>query len=252
MAINGTEGAGTVPAVFRQTVARLGDRTALRHKALGLWNDTSWRQYLAQAEQVGAALMAMGLEKGDRVAIIGDNCPAWVVADLGTQCAGGVSVGVYATNAWQQVAYVIEHSDARIFFVENEEQLDKWLHFKDQVPTLEAVVIWDTEGLRDFTDSLLVTWDELLKKGAAALAEDPEMIRRRGDTLTPEDLAVLIYTSGTTGPPKGAMLSHGNVTWMADAESLPPQPRARSLQAAADGTDIETGCVSADASRYDR
>ncbi len=214
LAVNG---AGTVPAVFRNTVARLKSGTALRHKAMGLWRDTSWEQYLEQVELVGAALLAAGLKKGDRVAIIGDNCPEWVIADMGIQCAGGVSVGVYATNAWEQVSYVISHSDARIFFVENEEQLDKWLHFRDQAPNLEAVVVWDTEGLRDFSDPMLMRWEELLAKGAAALATDADRVRRCSDDLAPDDLAVLIYTSGTTGPPKGAMLSHGNVTWMARA-----------------------------------
>jgi long-chain acyl-CoA synthetase len=211
------DGAGTVPAVFRNTVARLKSKTAFRHKAMGLWRDTSWRQYLEQAELVGAALLAAGLKKGDRVAIIGDNCPEWVIADMGIQCAGGVSVGVYATNAWEQVGYVISHSDARIFFVENEEQLDKWLHFRNQTPNLETVIVWDAEGLRDFSDPMLMRWEELLEKGAAALATDADRVRRCSDDLTPDDLAVLIYTSGTTGPPKGAMLSHGNVTWMARA-----------------------------------
>jgi long-chain acyl-CoA synthetase len=209
--------ASTAPAIFKDAVARNGDRVAMRKKEFGLWHDISWNDYYRTAGRVGAALIAMGLEKGDCVAIIGDNCPEWVYADMGTQCAGGVAVGVYATNAWPQVEYVINHSEAKFFFVENEEQLDKWLHFRDKSPTLKKVVVWDTEGLRHFDDPLVMTFEELLELGRRKAEESPEALENRIAVVTPDDLSVLIYTSGTTGPPKGAMLTHANVTWMARA-----------------------------------
>ena len=207
----------TVPEAFRETVARCGDRAALRRKALGLWQDISWNAYEQAAERVGAALIDLGMAFGDRVSIIGDNCPEWVMADMGIQMAGGVSVGIYATNAWSQVQYVVDNSESTVLFVENEEQLDKWLRFRDDVPSLKKVIVWDTEGLRHFTDPMLMTWQDLVDRGAAALQNDAECVRKRSASLSPDDLAALIYTSGTTGPPKGAMLSHGNVTWMAGA-----------------------------------
>ena len=207
----------TVPRVFRQTVERYGDRAAMRRKAFGLWQDISWKEFARTVDRVAAALMEMGLALGDRVSIIGDNCPEWVMADLGIQCAGGVSVGIYATNAWPQVQYVVENSDSVFFFIENEEQLDKWLRFRHKVPTLKKVIVWDTEGLRDFSDPLLMTFQALVDHGAAVLAGQPDIVKHRAFTVSPDDLSVLIYTSGTTGPPKGAMLSHGNVTWMARA-----------------------------------
>ena len=207
----------TVPEVFRETVTRYGDRAALRCKAYGLWEDISWKNYARTADRVAAALMDMGLGLGDRVCIIGDNCPQWVLADLGVQCAGGVSVGVYATNAWPQVAYVVDNSDSVFFFVENEEQLDKWLRFREDAPALKKVVVWDTEGLRNFTDPMLMTWQDLLDHGDRILKERPDLVKKRSEKVSPGDLSVLIYTSGTTGPPKGAMLTHGNVTWMAEA-----------------------------------
>jgi len=119
----------TTPQIFKDTVQKYGDRVAMRKKEYGLWHDISWNEYYRLAKYVGSALISMGLQKGDRVSIIGDNCPEWVIIDVGVQCAGGATVGVYSTNAWPQVEYVIENSESKFFFVENEEQLDKWLHF---------------------------------------------------------------------------------------------------------------------------
>jgi len=210
----------TAPEVFRKTVKKYGDRVALRRKEYGLWHDISWNEYYRAASKVGAALISMGLNPGDCVGIIGDNCPEWVIIDMGVQCAGGVAVGIYATNAWQQVEYVIQNSEAKFFFVENEEQLDKWLHFKDNAPHLKKVIVWDLEGLRHFRDPMVMSFEELLDKGQQVLRQHPDIVEDRIDNLRPDDLAVLIYTSGTTGPPKGAMLTHGNVTWMGQAIAI--------------------------------
>lgn len=209
--------AEVVPKVFKQTVEKYGDRVSLRKKEYGLWHDISWNEYYRLAKCVGSALISMGLEKGECVSIIGDNCPEWVIIDLGIQGAGGVAVGVYSTNAWPQVEYVIEHSESKFFFVENEEQLDKWLNFRDKVPGLQKVIVWDLEGLRHFEDPMVMTYDELLETGREIEEKTPGLFEKRMSEVTPEDLSVLIYTSGTTGPPKGAMLTHRNVTWMARA-----------------------------------
>jgi long-chain acyl-CoA synthetase len=166
---------------------------------------------------VGSALISMGLEKGDCVSIIGDNCPEWVVIDMAVQCAGGVAVGVYATNAWPQVEYVIQNSESKFFFVENEEQLDKWLNFRDNAPHLKKVIVWDLEGLRHFEDPMVMTYEEMLDLGKDAYERNPKLIEKSMDEVKPEDVSMLIYTSGTTGPPKGAMLTHRNLTWMGRA-----------------------------------
>ncbi len=207
----------TTPQVFNQTVVENRSRVALRTKELGLWHDITWQEYHDNAKKVGCALMSMGFEKGDAVCIIGDNSIEWVMADMGIQCVGGVSVGVYATNAWQQVEYVVNHCDAKFLFVENEEQLDKWLMFRKNTPLLKKVIVWDTKGLLAFTDPMVMTFDQLLEKGSKEDATNPSLFGDRQAQVTPDDLAVIIYTSGTTGPPKGAMLTHKNVTWMAIA-----------------------------------
>jgi long-chain acyl-CoA synthetase len=206
--------ASTTPAVFKQTVSERGQMVAMRYKKLGLWHDITWDQYFDAARNISAALIDMGLEKGSSAAIIGDNCPEWVMIDMGIQCAGGVSVGIYTTNAWQEVQYVVSNSDSIFLFVENEEQLDKWLSFRDTVPALKKVIVWDTKGLREFSDPMVMGFEELVVRGKVLSKTG---VDQRSESLTPRDLCVLIYTSGTTGPPKGAMLTHCNVTWMADA-----------------------------------
>lgn len=203
-----------VPLIFKQAVEKYGDRVALRKKEYGLWHDISWKEYYRLAKYVGSALISMGLKRGDCVSIIGDNCPEWVIIDMGIQCIGGVAVGVYSTNAWPQVEYVVQNSNSKFFFVENEEQLDKWFQFRDKAPSLKKVIVWDLEGLRHFEDPMVMTYDDILDLGREIVEKEPDLFENRMKELTPEDLSVLIYTSGTTGPPKGAMLTHRNVTWM--------------------------------------
>lgn len=206
-----------VPHMFKNTVAKYGDRVAMRKKEYGIWHDISWNDYYRETKEIGSALISLGLEKGDCVSIIGDNCPEWVTADLGVQCTGGVTVGVYSTNAWPQVEYVVQNSDSKFFFVENEEQLDKWLHFRDNVPHLKKVIVWDLEGLRHFEDPMVMTYEEMREVGKAEIEKAPDRFEKRMETVGLEDLSMLIYTSGTTGPPKGAMLTHKNLMWMGEA-----------------------------------
>jgi long-chain acyl-CoA synthetase len=204
----------TVPAMLQAAVKKYGNRVAMRKKEYGLWHDISWNEYFETVKYVTCALMFMGLQKGDRAAVIGDNCPEWVFADLGIQCCGAATTGIYATSAWPQVEYVVSHSEAKFFFVENEEQLDKYLKFKKNVPNLIKVIVWDTEGLRHFKDPKVMTFNELLEIGEKAFRSDPGFFESRIREIREEDPSVLIYTSGTTGPPKGAVLTHANCIWM--------------------------------------
>jgi len=207
----------TVPRIFKHTVENHKDSVALRTKDFGLWHDITWDEYYRKARLVGCALMALGFEKSESACIIGDNSIEWVMADMGIQCVGGVAVGVYATNAWQQVEYVVDHCDARFLFVENEEQMDKWLMFREKTQGLKKVIVWDTKGLTRFEDPMVMTFKQLLELGQKKYDEQPNLFEKKGEQVCEQDLAVIIYTSGTTGPPKGAMLTHGNVAWMAGA-----------------------------------
>jgi len=207
----------TVPEVFNETVSQNSSKVALRTKDLGLWRDITWSQYHDTAKKIGCALISMGFEKGDSACIIGDNSIEWVMADMGIQNIGGISVGVYATNAWQQVEYIVNHCNAKFLFAENEEQLDKYLMFRDKTPLLKKVIVWDTKGLNAFKDPMVMTFDDLLEKGDKKDKQNPALFKEMQTNVEPDDTAMIIYTSGTTGPPKGAMLSHKNITWMAEA-----------------------------------
>lgn len=203
--------------LFRATVAKYGDRAALRCKEFGVWRDISWKEYFDGARRIALALVSMGFRKGDRVAVIGDNCWQWVMIDLAVMCAGGATVGVYATNSWDQCEFVINHSEAKFYFVENEEQLDKWLQFRENAPTLAKVIVWDLKGLRGFEDPMVMTFDALLELGKNEGDKNPGLFETLMDEVDPADNAFFIYTSGTTGRPKGAMLTHRNVTWISDS-----------------------------------
>ncbi len=221
-----TEFPKTIPSLLQSAGRELDRQTAMRYKKYGLWHDISWKQYADSVRDVACALIELGLAKGDCVTIIGDNCPEWVIFDLAIQSAGGVSVGIYATNSPEQCKYVINHAEARFHFVENEEQLDKWLQIREDTPSLQKIIVLDETGLLEFDHEMVMSWEKLVSLGESVREKHGDEFERRLASLQAEDLAMLIYTSGTTGPPKGAMLSHGNLVAMAEAvhEANPVQP----------------------------
>jgi long-chain acyl-CoA synthetase len=203
----------TVPGMFMERASLHPDKVALRYKYLGIWRDVTWTDYLMNVRHTALGLAALGVKPGDRVAVIGENRPEWLYTDLGTMCLGAVTVGIYTTSAPNQCEYVVGHSEAKVFVVEDEEQLDKALILRERTPSLEKIVVVDTKGLRDFSDPMVITFDRLLHLGQEHDKKDWSRFQRLVSRVRPEDMALIIYTSGTTGPPKGAMLSHENITW---------------------------------------
>lgn len=207
----------TLAAAFHAAVALRGERIAMRHKIRGLWRPITWAQYGEHVRRLALALIASGIEPGDRVGILAETCPAWFYVDHAAITSGAISVGIYATNSPEQVAHVLNDSGARMLFVENEEQLDKLLQVRERVPALERIVVFDMEGLKDLRDPMVTSLADFGALGAAEPPARAEAWRARAAAITSEDTAILIYTSGTTGPPKGAMISHGNLVFQAAA-----------------------------------
>jgi long-chain acyl-CoA synthetase len=214
--IDGSGGARSLPASFFAQVERRGDRLALRHKAYGIWHRVSWNQYAEEVRKVAGGLLAFGLRPRENVAILGENRPEWLYCHLGTMSAGGVTCGVYPTSSPEQVHYLLNHSEARVLFLENEEQLEKALQVVADT-RVERVVVWDAKGLWGFTDDRVVFFDDFLKQGRQLLEARPGRLTEALAAIEPDDTAMIIYTSGTTGPPKGAMLSHHSILWVTDA-----------------------------------
>ena len=205
------EGFRTIPELFWHRVVTEADAVAIREKDFGIWNEYSWRDYGEQARLIGLGLKALGLARGDVCSIASVINKEWLFADLGIICAGGVTNGVYPTDAPNQVEYLITDSGTRFYFAEDEEQLDKVLEVRGSTPMLEKIIIFDMEGLRSFKDEQCISIDELLDMGRAWLADHPETWEREIRAAEPEDLMIMTYTSGTTGRPKGAMISHRNM-----------------------------------------
>ena len=205
------DGCDTIPKLFWHQVKARDGRTAFREKTLGIWQATSWREYGERARAVGMGLAKLGLKRGDVVSILADTVPEWLYADMGTMGAGGVTNGIYPTDSAKQVDYIANDSRSRFLFVENEEQLDKFIGIRERCPTIAKVFVFDMEGLADFNDPMVMPLDELMALGRAHDAANPGEWEKRVAASTAEELALLVYTSGTTGPAKGAMISHRNI-----------------------------------------
>ena len=211
----------TIPQLLRQRALMHGDKLALREKEYGIWNPYSWSHYYETARAVALGLLALGIKPGDRVAIAGENTPQWFYADLGVQMIGAVAVGIYPTNPWVELQYIVRHSGARVVVTGDQEQTDKVLDAlanNDGLPALEAVVCIDMKGLRQYRQSQMMSFEALCQRGKAYALENPDAnatLDRLISQASPDDVSILVYTSGTTGPPKGAMLTHRNLVYAA-------------------------------------
>ena len=209
----------TIPQLLRMRAELHGDKLALREKDFGIWNRYSWNHYYETARSVALGLLSLGLKPGDRVAIAGEDTPEWFYADLGTQMIGAIAVGIYPTNPWVELQYIVRHSGARVVISGDQEQTDKVLDAianNDGLPALEAIVCVDMKGLRHYGQSQLMSFETLCERGKRYALEHPEANDRLDRLIaraSPDDVCILVYTSGTTGPPKGAMLTHRNLIY---------------------------------------
>jgi long-chain acyl-CoA synthetase len=201
----------TIARVFDAAVAMRADRVAVRQKAFGIWQETTWAEMGRAVRETGMGLVALGLKPGDVASILANTRQEWTYADYAVIGAGGVSNGIYPTDAPGQCEYLMTDSGSRFVLVEDEEQLDKILEVRERLPLLEKIIVMETEGLTRFTDPQVMTLEALRALGREEDARNPGEWERRREARGPEDLAILVYTSGTTGRPKGAMITHRNI-----------------------------------------
>ncbi len=203
---------------FLQWVESYGaDKVALRQKEFGIWREFTWQESYEQVKAFGLGMRALGLERGEHVATIGDNDRQYLWGYLGLLGGGGVQVGLFTDATAEEAAYIIDHSDARFVLAQNQEQVDKMLAIRARIPQVERVIYWDERGLWNYDDPWLITYDDVCRLGRALATKEPSRFEEEVAKGRQDDLAILCYTSGTTGRPKGAMLSHTNLIRVTEA-----------------------------------
>jgi long-chain acyl-CoA synthetase len=211
-------------AGVRTLVTHIQDRAqstpnavAMREKDLGIWQEITWAQLWESIVEAGHALLALGVEVGDRVSIHSEDRPEWVILDMATVAVRGITVGLYPTNPSPEVEYLLSDSGAVIHLAEDQEQADKVLEVIDRLPALRKIIHVEPRGFRDVRDDeRFIFWDDFIELGRQHRRDHPNGVVDRMASAEPEDVITLVYTSGTTGPPKGAMLTNSNVTFCAE------------------------------------
>ena len=203
----------TIPAIFWNAVEKRGPGIWMRQKHLGLWRSWTWNQTADAVREIAAGLVSLGFNPGDCASVLANTVVEWVWADLAILSCAGISNGVYPTDAASQLQYLCEDSRTTILFVEDDEQLDKALEVRDQLPLLRKIVVFDMEGLRGLDEPDVISLDLLRSLGRTYLASHPNAVTDRVAACKPDDIAILVYTSGTTGKPKGAMHLHSGIVF---------------------------------------
>ncbi len=200
----------TINEVFKNRVNKYKDRLAVEKKQKGKWVSVTWNEYYNNARSVGLGLHSLGVEKGDRISILSENCLEWLFSDMGALGIGACVVPVYPTLVNEDVVHYLENSDSKVIIVENETQLKKALYAKDLCPKLERIVVINEEDVKEKKPDI-ISFRELIELGRKKHEENSALFEESAAGVVPDDYASIIYTSGTTGLPKGAVISHGNI-----------------------------------------
>jgi len=207
----------TLPKCLVAACPKFGaDRVAMRQKDKGIWREYTWQQSYEQVRRLTLGLISLGLKRGEKVCIIGDNDPQYFWSQLAIQAAGGVAVGIFTDSIPAEIQHIVQHSDTVLVFAKDQEQCDKFLDIRDQIPAVRGVIYWDDKGLWSYNDPWLMSFEAMQALGQTLDAEQPDLFDRSIGEGQGDDLAIFCYTSGTTGQPKGAMISHSNLILGAD------------------------------------
>jgi len=202
------ESRDTIPKLIMRNYEKWGERIAMCMKDFGIWQRYSWKEYYEKVKYFSLGLINLGLKPGDVVCIIGDNEPEWFWGEFATQAAGGIVTGIFVDSIPSEVKYIAEHSGAKFAIVNDQEQTDKFLEIKDELPLLKKVIYWDPKGLRNYDDPILTSFTDAIKLGKEYEKTHPGLFEQNIAKGNGSDTAFIYYTSGTTGLPKGATLTH--------------------------------------------
>lgn len=201
----------SIPQLLRWRVTKTPERPALREKDFGIWNTYTWKAYYDYVKKTALGLQAIGLGKGDTIAIISDNIPELLFVAIGGHSIGAISAGIYQTSMPEEVAQILQYLKVSVVFCDNQEQVDKVLNVRDQIPNVKKVIFEDPRGMREYmSDDWFIDIKDIYKLGEKEDKKDPALFESLVDKGKPDDVCHLCLTSGTTGLPKGTMMTHKN------------------------------------------
>ena len=203
----------TLPKLLRENYRRHPQEIALQEKHLGIWRTHTWKDYYERVKYLCLGLRALGLGRQDRVAILGENKPEWYIAEIAVQALGAIAVGIFPDCVPGELKFYLDHSGCAVVVAHDQEQVDKVLRIKHELPQLRRLIYWDPKGLWNYSDDILLSLDRVIETGKKYEESHPSLFDESVDLGSPDDVAVICYTSGTTGTPKGAMM---NQHWLVE------------------------------------